>query len=788
MLSPLDHKLLRDLWRMKLQGFAIALVIALGVMMQVMMGGLVNSLQETKRAYYERYRLADVFAPVKRAPEHVLDEIAELDGVAAVEGRVIGGALVNLDGVDVPVRALAASLPETGEPRLNDIFLTAGRRMDPTRRDEIVLLKGFANAHDLGPGDTLSTTMNGARRRFEIVGLAEAPEFIYSTPPGELVPDDSRFAVMWMNEEALQAAFDVDGAFNEALVKLARGARPDEILASLDRILEPYGGTGAYDLEDQFSNRFVSEEINQLRVSSATVPPVFLAVAAFLLYIVISRMVQAEREEIGLLKAFGYSSLEVGFHYFRFIMAIAIGGALLGCLFGVMAGRGLAAMYVNYYKFPFLVFQVDPAAFFTGVTTSILAASAGGVVVLRRVFALTPAVAMRPPAPADYSRSVKFGPMLKALLDQPSRMVARRLLRHPLRAFAAILGIGAGMSLSVAMMSVLGAFERTLDISFTVIDRSDVTVSFIEPFADKTIYELQRIPGVIEVEPFRAVPAILRNGLHTYRSDVSGMVGVPRLNRAVDEALETIYIREDGAVLSRSLAEELRMAPGDTLIVEVREGRRPVLEVPVVGVAETLLGASAYMEIEALNEALREPGRVSGAHLRIDQAQRADVYRQLKDMPAVAGVSIREEARASFQRIMDSGAGGMRYIWAAVAAIITFGIVYNSARIAFSERARDLASLRVLGFTRGEAAFVLLGELAVITLLALPVGVLLGRWLLGLFSDAFSTDLYRIPVSLEPTAMGQAVLAVLLSALVSGWLVKRDLDRVDLVSALKTKE
>ncbi|QTR46512.1 FtsX-like permease family protein [Thiothrix litoralis] len=787
-MTPLDHKLLRDLWRVKGQAIAIAVVIALGVLMLVMMDGLINSLTETKRTYYERYRFAEVFAPVKRAPEHLLDNIAKIPGVAAVAGRINAGALINLPGIAVPVRAQAVSLPDFAPPRLNDLYLSAGRRLDPARPDEILLLEGFAKVHGLSPGDKLSATMSGAKRTFQIVGLAQAPEFLYSTPPGELMPDDARFAVIWMGEHSLAAAYDLKGAFNEALLTLTRDARLPEVLDQLDRMLASYGGLGAYGVDDHFSDRFVSEEIKGLAMSSKGVPPIFLGVAAFLLYIVISRMVESEREQIGLLKAFGYSSGEVGAHYFKFIMAIAISGALLGCLLGVLAGRSLSSVYQEYYKFPFLVFQVDPAAFLTGVAVSVLAASVGGVFVLRKVFALTPATAMRPPAPADYSRSVGIGKTLKAVLDQPSRIVVRGLIRQPGRALAAVVGISAGMALSVAMISLMSGFDRVLDMNFGVIERSDVTVSFVEPLLDKTVYELQRMEGVIEVEPFRSISATLRHGLYTYRGGIRGLVAEPRLNRAVDDQMQAIYVRADGIILAKSLADILHIQPGETLTVEVREGRRPVLQVPVVGVAQALLGAPTYMQIGTLNQALKEQNRVSGAYLRIDSARSAAIYHKLKDMPAVAGVSLREESRAAFKKVMDTGAGAIRYVMAAIAGIITFGIVYNSARITFAERSRDLASLRVIGLTTGETGFILLGELGIITLLALPLGSLLGYYLSMAVSVAFSTDLYSIPAIFVPESYGVAALAVLGASAISGWLVKRDVDRLDLVSALKTRE
>ncbi|NBC20911.1 MAG: FtsX-like permease family protein [Alphaproteobacteria bacterium] len=779
---------MRDLWRMKGQAIAIALVIALGVLMQVMMDGLVNSLDETRQAYYERYRLADVFAPVKRAPEQVSRELAGVPGVASVETRVNGGALVDLPGRAAPVRAQAVSLPDFGAPRLNDVYLAEGRRIDPARHDEILLLQGFARAHDLGPGDTLSATMNGARRRFEIVGLAEAPEFVYTPAPGELAPDDSRFAVIWMSETALQAAFDLDGAFNEALVSLTRQARVEAVLDAVDRILAPYGSTGAYGLDDQMSNRFLSEEISGLRVTSASVPPVFLAVSAFLLYIVISRMIQQEREEIGLLKAFGYSSLEVSAHYFKLVMVIAVGGALLGCAGGVATGRSFAGIYQQYYKFPFFVFKVDPPAFAIGVSVSILSAAAGGAIVLRRVFALTPAVAMRPPAPADYSRTVRFGGWVKRHLDQPSRMVLRRLIRQPWRTFAAVIGIGAGMAVAASSLNLLAGFNRVLAQNFTLIDRSDVTVTFIEPLSARTVYDLGAVDGVIEVEPVRGVPAVLRHDRHSHRGELSGLVAAPRLYRPVNRQMDDVRMRGDGVILSTALADILEIRPGDRLVVDVREGRQPVLDLPVVAIADTLIGAPAYIELEALNRALKEPGRISGAYLRIDKARSEAIYETLKDMPGVAGVSLKAESRAAVEEIMDEGAGSMRFVMTVVAFVITFGIVYNSARIAYAERARDLASLRVIGFTRAEAAFVLLGELGIITVLALPVGVAMGWGVAQLLAAGFSTELYQIPGAFVPSAFGGAALAVLGAAVFSGWLVRRDLDRIDMVSALKTRE
>lgn len=788
MVSPLDHKLLRDLWRMKGQAMAIGMVIAVGVGMLVMMTGLVTSLNETRAAYYERYRLADVFAPVTRAPDRLAGRLAAIDGVRSVEARVIGGALIDLDGIDLPVQAQAVSLPDLRNPRLNGVFLTDGRMIDRDRTDEILLLQSFAMAHGLRPGDRIQATMNGARRGFRIVGLAQSPEFLYTTAPGELIPDDARFGVIWMSRSALAAAYDMEGAFNEALLSLTRGANPAAVQEAVDRLLIPYGGTGAYPLADQTSNRFVSEEISGLEAAAAGVPPVFLAVAAFLLYIVINRMVQSEREEIGLMKAFGYTNTEVGGHYFKLVMAIAIGGALAGCLMGIAGGRALIHIYIAYFKFPFLVFQLDPASFVTGVSVSILSASVGGMLVLRSVFALTPATAMRAPAPADYSRTGKMGRALNVWLDQPSRMVVRRITRQPGRMAGAMIGIACGMALCVSMITIYAGFDRTIDLTFNVIDRSDVMVSFNQDVSETAIFNLRRMEGVTLVEPVRHVPAILRNGRNSHRGVVTGLAPDARLNRALDNDLAEIPLQKTGIALSTALADILKIRPGDMLTVDVRTGRQPVLQIPVTAVAQSLLGAPAYMDLAALNRVLREPNRVSGAYLSIDQVHASAIYTKLQDMPTVAGVGLKSQAEVAFQTLMNTGAGAIRYVMGAIAFVITFGIVYNAARIAYAERSRDLASLRVIGFTRAETAFVLLGELAIVTLVALPLGGVLGYYLSFSIAAGFSSELYQIPAIFDPASYGFAAMVVIGAAVGSGWLVKRDIDRAELVSALKTRE
>jgi putative ABC transport system permease protein len=787
-MSPLNHKLMRDLWRIRGQALAIAAVIATGVLLMVMMAGLVTSLQETKRAYYDRYRMADVFAPVARAPERLLSELAGIEGVSGVQGRITGNALVDIADQTRPVRATVVSLPESGVARLNTTYLVSGRMLAADRVDEVLVLARFASALGFEPGDRLDVTLNGARRSFTIAGLVQSPEYLYAVAPGELVTDAARFAVLWMSEPTLAASFDMSGAFNEAVLSLTRSANLARVLDEIDALLERYGGLGAYGVAEQVSNRFVSDEISSLATSGRTVPPVFLLVAAFLLYIVISRIVTAEREEIGLLKAFGYSNAEVGFHYLKLVLLIAVAGALAGAVAGIVAGRSMVELYLQYFNFPLLVFRLDPGSFLISVGVSVLAASAGGVLVLRKVVALNPAAAMRPPVPQDFSAAAQIAPFVSRFLDQPSRMVLRRLARQPMQMLGAMTGIAAGTALTVAMISLLSGFDRLIAESFGIVDRSDLTVTFTRPVSETALFELATLPGVIDLEPVLYVPAVLSNGLRRYREPVTGLTELPRLNRALDGRLRPIAMRKDGLILSKSLARVLDVRPGDQVHIDVREGSQPQIRLPVVAIADTLLGAPAYMDIAALNRALGQGEQLSVAYLRVDTRRLDALFDHLNAMPLVAGAQLKADTQAAYQTQMDSGAGAMRFVMLLVASVITFGIVYNAARIAFAERMRELASLQVIGFTRAEVAFVLFGELAAVTLLALPLGLTAGHFLSSVIAAGFSTDMYQIPASTTPAGLGWAALAVLISAAVSAWVVKRDINQMDLVSTLKTKE
>ncbi|MGD8323767.1 MAG: ABC transporter permease [Gammaproteobacteria bacterium] len=787
-ISALDRKLLRDLWSMKGQALAIALVIAGGVSVHLVSEGMLTSLAETRRAYYERYRFADIWAPVVRAPNAVVAEIRQIPGVIAVETRVRAPALLDMPTMEEPASGEILSLPDTGEPAVNQIYLARGRAPQPEGFDEAVVLETFAEAHGLEIGDSVAATVYGGRKRLNIVGIGLSPEHVYSIAPGQLVPDARLFGVFWMSRNSLAQSINQDGAFTEAVVRIAPGVDEDAVIDSLDRILEPYGAPGAYGRDDQISDAFVSGEIDQLNTMGALLPPIFLVVAAFLVNVVVSRLIATERSEIGLMKAFGYRDRRVAAHYMKLVGIIGLIGLMIGSATGTWMGRALASLYAEYYRFPFLVFAADPRVYIFVGFISIVAIGGGAVFAVRRAAGLNPATAMTPPPPPDYSKALGTHITTWRWFDQQTRMILRQIVRWPARAAFTTVGVAVSGGLLIGTLFFIDAMEKMMSDYFEIANRHDVQVSFVEPRSRSAFYELLRATGVLDAEPFRSVPAKLRYLHHEEHVGITGLMLDAQLSRMVDTKNRPVVPPPGGLVLSRDLAENLEIGAGEMLQVEVTEGRRPLFDIPVSAITTTYIGSGVHMRIEDLNRLMHEGAIVSGAFLTVDSGQRTALYRELKDSPAVASVSLQDVAYRNFREIMDQNIGVSIWMYTSFAALIAIGVVYNSVRISFAERARELASLRVLGFTRGEVSYILLGEIALLTLLALPIGAGVGTALAWYLAQAMSSDLYRIPFVIDRATYGFAAAVVIIVTGASGLLVRRQLDRMNLISVLKTKE
>lgn len=786
MIAPLRRKVLRDLVRLWPQSLAVALVLAAGVATMILGNGAYASLSDTRARYYDGYRFADIIADVTRAPMALLEEVRAIDGVLAAEARVVRLGLLDLPALQEPGTVLFVSLPGAGTAGLNLLHLRQGRLPDPGSTREIVLSEGFAAAHGLGPGAGLSVVMNGRRQNLTITGIALSPEFIYALGPGEMMPDPRRFGIGWMPRDGLAAAHDL-GAFSNLVLKLAPGAAVDRVIAQVDRLTAPYGGTGATARANQTSHAFLDAELKQLGAMVQVLPPIFLLVAAMLVHMTLSRLVTLEREQIGLLKAIGYSARAIAQHYVEFVLAIAGVGIAIGLAAGVWMGAGLARLYAQFFSFPFLVFSRDPETVALAALVTAGAAVAGVLLAVRAVLALPPAVAMAPPAPPDY-RAQGGGSWRRLRLRQTGVMTARHLLRRPLRTVSGVLGVALSVAILVASLWSFGSIDRMIDITFFRAERQDVQMVFGLPEPPRAALAAQAMPGVMAAEPFRAATATISNRNLSRRITVIGRPAAPQLSRVLDPGLAPMAMPEAGLILSEALAQALDVRPGGMVTVAFLDGARRTVTLPVSGLSVGYVGLGAAMEIGALNRATGGAEVISGVNLLIDEGRRAAFFQAAKASPKTGFLAVMALTVARFRATLAENITVMITVYVGLAGVIAVGVVYNFARISLSEQGRELASLRVLGFTRAEVAAILFAELAILVALAQPLGWVIGLGMGRAMVAAFSSDLYRVPFVIGPAVYATASLVVCAAALLSGLAVRQRINRLDMIEVLKTRE
>lgn len=787
-MRALDRKLLRDIWRMRLHALGVILVLACGLAVFVMSIGMRGSLERTRDAYYADKRMADLAVSVVRAPSRIAAQLASVPGVATVETRISGLAMLDLQQIEEPASARLVSLPRQSRPRINDLALSEGRWPDPRRGDEILVSEAFATALGLRIGDPLPATIRGRREQLTIVGIANSPEFVFVSAPGELFPQPERFGVIWMGEDALGRAMDLEGAFNEALFRLSPTADARVARDAIDRIVESYGSSGVYGRDRMLSDRFLTEELNQLSTLAAFLPTFFLVVAAFLVNISLGRVIATERSNIGLLKSFGYGNAAVGWHYAKSALLFAVAGAIVGSAAGVWFGHGVARMYRQYYHFPSLRFSASAATFAAAWAAGLAAAGAGAIFSVWRAVRLPPAAALAPPRPASYRQGDGVLERLAARLDAKTRIILRRIVRFPRRAATTSVGIALAIAMLVVARSFPAMMDDLLDVHFGAANRQDVTVSFVDSRQASALHAVERLPGVLYAEPFRIEDVVFHHGHRSVQEAIYGMPERPRLQRLIGIHTRAIPPPREGIVLARSLAEHLHVEPGETIQVEQTRGRRMEASVRVAGVTDPMIGSSGYMDINALARLMREPSRISGAHLRLDPAQYGAFNARLKETPVLAGASFLTLAERSMRTNFDEHVGLMILIYSAFAAVMAGGVAFSAARVTLAEQERDLATLRVLGFTRTEVSYVLIGEIAALALLAVPLGALIGT-LMGMWMmKMFETDMYSFSYAFDPGGYAFAIAFTLACVLAAALIVRTGVDRLDMVAVLKARD
>jgi len=786
--KALDRKLLRDLRLMWSQALTIALVVASGIAGFITSFSAYDSLSWSRDLYYTDARFADVFATLKRAPLALERQLERIAGAAHVETSLAESVPVTLPNVADPIIGRLIGLDARAPQRLNKVHLRRGRMLEAHRTGAIEALvsEGFALARQLKPGDRMGALINGKREELLIVGIALSPEYIFAGMAGS--PDQRGFGVFWIDRQALAGAYNMEGAFNQVAVRLSPGATEGPVIDQLDRLLEPYGGIRAHGRDEQMSHMILNSEIKEQRVLGTVLPSIFLAVAGFLLNVVLSRQIATQREQIAALKALGYDNRAIGLHYLKLVLVIVVLGVALGLALGAALGHWFVGIYADVFRFPELSYRVKPVLILAAVGVALSAAVLATLNAIRATVQLAPAEAMRPPAPGIYRPMLieKLG--LQHWFSPALRMILRTMERRSLRTALTIFGIAVAMAIVIT-----GAFWRDsiavlMDTQFNQVLRGDVSIGLIEASPQRIQHEIAKLPHVTAVEGARTVAARLVNANHSWRGTLQGKPEQPELLRIVGLKHQILKAPLDGLLLTDRLADRLQVKPGDSVRLEFLEGRRDVLHLNVTGVVTEMLGMNAYLERHALNTLLREGDMVNQVTVAVERGHEAALLNALKELPRVAAAVSKSVMRQNIDEVTARNVMVFSGILTTFATIIAIGVVYNNARIALAERAWELASLRVLGFTRGEVSAFLLGELAIEIALATPLGMVLGYLLASAIVSMIKTDEFYFPFVIRSATYAYAALCVFAAGIVSALIVRRRVDTLDLVGVLKTRE
>ncbi len=789
-MSLLATKLRRDLWHYRGQVIAIVVMMAAGIALFVAMRSMRNFLRDSQREYYEAYGFADLFAPVRRAPRSVAAELAAIPGIARVDTRIVAEVVGDVSGARDLATIRLVSIPNRPGDGLNRVHLVSGSYPDASREAQVIVSAAFAKAYRLSIGDTVNALINGRREPLVLAAVGQSPEYVYEIRGGgaDFLPDARRFGVLWVPERVMAAAFDMTGAANDFVMALERKADQAAVIARVDAILDRWGGFGAYGRDEQLSHRFVSDEIAETEVTSVLIPAIFLGVTAFMVYLVTSRLVATEREQIALLKAFGFSNSRVVAHYAAFTLVMVAIGTVLGAVVGLWFAELLAGVYARFYQFPNAAFSPDFRLIGASLVIAGVASLLGGLGSVRTAILLPPAEAMRPPVPPVFRATVLEHSSWFQSLAAPTRILVRNLTRRPVKAVAAVLGIAFGLALVQVSWYAFDAIDLIKLVAFHEADRSDVRVSFREPLPTRVRFDLARLPGVTAVELMRATPVRVRAGPADAQVALITMGPDQMLRRIVEPPNHIVDPAPEGLILTAALARDLGVGRGSEVRVEGLEGRRRQEAMVVVAIANELIGYGIYAAPGVVARFLGERDLATGAHLKVEASDLGSVEQALRRFPAVSGVAIRSATLAAFDRTIAESFRISLVTILSFAGLIAGAVTYNSGRIALSERARELASLRILGFTQGEVATMLLGEQAVLTAAAIPVGAAIGFGFCWAMTARFASESFRLPLVVAPRTYLLAASVIVVAAAVSGWALRRLANRLDLVAVLKARE
>lgn len=791
-MGVLTRKLLRTIWGTKGQFFAVVTVVTLGVTIFIAMSTALYNLEASKNLFYEQNRFADYYFHVVKAPEQVIRQIEQVPGVAQATGRIqVDIPLLQEGNQRATARLISYPLPLEGQ--VNRFQLLSGRLFvqDPYGGVEILTDLQFAAANNLSLNDVVTVVADGKIVPLTVVGTATSPEFVYSIKdPATLIPDPKSFGILMIPLQQAQQLLNQIGEINQVVIRFTPGADEKRVVQRMEEILEPYGNLAAYPRDEQLSHAVLQAELDGLKVTSRFLPAIFFIVAGAIQFIMLGRMVKSQRLQIGVMKAMGYSSRQIMQHYTNYALAVGLLGAVFGTLLGVALASVISYAYGIYFNLPETISGLNTKATVYGFLLSLGVGGLSGVIASRGVTAIHPAEAMRPEVPKSSRKSIfEHWDWLWQRLEPTWKMSIRTIGRNRMRFTLVLLGI----TFAVGMLVVSLFFHNSIDYMvrehYEVEQRYNYLLRFTTPLKESELLNISRIDGVLQTEPLLEVPVKVHFAGRSEDDVLVGLAPESVLKKLFSTNGKPLQLPKEGLLINEKTANKLGIGVGDKVEIETLLGLGPSrhAEVTVVGVSRQLIGGGSYIPLFQVNRILGEEGLISGAMLKVDPGKVSEVEGVLNKMTAVASILSKQKEIDNFNTSLEATVYSVG-IMILCAVLLGFAIVYNASVISFAERKRELASLRVLGFTIKEVSALLWKEYLLQSLCGIALGLPFGYLMALSFARSLSTDLFSLPVVVYPITYVFAALGGIAFVMIALRFAVRGVRKLDLVEILKNRD
>ena len=792
-MNALSRKLWRTIRSTKGQFVAVAAVVMVGVSVYISMSTAYYNLDRSKEIFYRENNFADYYFHVVKAPVQVIRQIEALPGVMKATGRIQKDVPVIKEG-NQRATARLTSYPVPMDTEVNRLRLLTGRIFEKYPQSggiEVLTDLPYFNANNLSANNTVTIVAEGRKVFLTAVGTATGPEFIYNMKDSAtFMPDPNDFGIIMIPQNQAEKIFNMDGQVNQVILTFSPGADEKEIIERVKSILNPYGNLTSYPRKKQLSNAVLQGELDGLRTAAIFMPAIFLVIAAVIQFVILGRAIRAQRLQIGVMKALGYSNWQIMFNYTGYALAVGFFGAALGILLGLLLASAMSEVYANFFNLPGTIGGVNIKAIVYGLALSLGVSLISGLTASRAVAAVNPAESMRPEPPKGSGGAVfERWTWLWSRLSAVWKMSLRTVSRKRGRAAVTVVGIVFAVGLLVMSLFTNDAVNYMIDRQFNHEQRYDLLVRFVSPVREGELLNISRLGGVIKVEPLFEIPVKAHFNGRSEDDLLTALRPGTTLKTITGDGDQSLELPDKGTLVSERTANKLGLRVGDMIEVETILGTGPSHReyLKVVGINKQLVGASSFISLAQADEIMRESQLVSGAMLKVETGRSKQLEKELSDMTGVSSISSPQKELDNFNKNLDSMIYSIS-IMVLFAVLLGFAMVYNSSVISFTERRREFASLRVVGFTTSEVSGLLLKENIIQSMTGVVLGLPFGRLMTEWYIKATSTDLYTIPVVIYPKTYLFSALGGILFIALAHLLTVRGVGKLDLVDVLKDRE